>query len=275
MNLSDSTLILIGCGQMGSAILKGLARDASLKAPTMLFCDRDMTRARECADALGGETVELSQLSDIQSERGARIFLLAVKPHQILAVMDEISWRAGDVLVSVAAGVTMRALEGAIPAPDPGVHVVRTMPNTPALVGAGVTGIFANSPEGAKLARSLFESVGEVVELDDEEKFHGLTAVSGSGPAYVFTFLEALADGGVLAGLDRATARKLAVEMVAGAAELVRQSEELHTAELKDRVASPAGTTIAALAELERGGFRHTLIAAIEAAARRSKELGK
>lgn len=278
MNLQNATITLIGCGQMGSAILQGLARHTSSSssgAPTLYLCDRDEARAQNLAEALGGEMKSLADVSEINAENGTRVFLLAVKPHQLLAVIEAIAWREGDVLISVAAGVTMRALEGAIAAPDPGVHVVRTMPNTPALVGAGITGIFANTPQGATLARELFESVGEVVELDDEEKFHGLTAVSGSGPAYVFTFLEALADGGVLAGLDRATAKRLAVETLAGAAELVRQSESLHTAELKDRVASPAGTTIAALRELERGALRHTVINAVEAAARRSKELGK
>lgn len=278
MNLQNATITLIGCGQMGSAILQGLARHTSSSssgAPTLYLCDRDEARAQNLAEALGGEMKSLADVSEVNAENGTRVFLLAVKPHQLLAVIEEIAWREGDVLISVAAGVTMRALEGAIAALDPGVHVVRTMPNTPALVGAGITGIFANTPQGATLARELFESVGEVVELDDEEKFHGLTAVSGSGPAYVFTFLEALADGGVLAGLDRATAKRLAVETLAGAAELVRQSESLHTAELKDRVASPAGTTIAALRELERGALRHTVINAVEAAARRSKELGK
>lgn len=275
MNLQQSSLVLIGCGQMGSAILQGLARDASSSSPSFYLCDRDAARASALAKELGGECLAFDEVSEIAGERGARVFLLAVKPHQLRAVVEEIRWREGDVLISVAAGVTMRALESWIPAPDPGVHVVRTMPNTPALVGAGVTGVLANSPQGASLARELFESVGEVVELEDEEKFHGLTAVSGSGPAYVFTFLEALADGGVLAGLDRVTARKLAVETLAGAAELVRQREAWHTAELKDRVASPSGTTIAALRELERGAFRHTIINAIEAASRRSKELGK
>jgi pyrroline-5-carboxylate reductase len=153
------------------------------------------------------------------------------------------------------------------------VSLIRAMPNTPALVGEGITGVLA-SGESRALADSLFGAVGEVVHLTDEAQFDAVTAVSGSGPAFVFVAIEALADGGVAMGLPREMATQLAIQTVLGAATLAR-TEKVHVAELKDRVASPGGTTIAGLAALENAGFRAALIEAVRAATLRGRELGK
>jgi pyrroline-5-carboxylate reductase len=150
------------------------------------------------------------------------------------------------------------------------------MPNTPSTIGEGVTAMSLApglSSEDRETARQLFESVGTVVVVE-ERLLDAVTGLSGSGPAYVFAMIEALADGGVLAGLPRATAQQLAAQTVAGAARMVLQQGE-HPAVLKDRVASPGGTTITGLAQLEQGRLRATLISAVEAATQRSQELGK
>lgn len=268
MSLDDVTVVLIGCGQMGSAIVRGLVASGAL-APARLVCvDVDEAKQAELAGELGARAGE----DALGEEDARRLFLIAVKPGYVRDVLEQRDFTTSDTVVSVAAGVTAASLRGWA-GYDPAV--VRSMPNTPCLVGQGVTGIFSadNDADALALATALFEAVGAVVTLRKEPDFDPLTAISGSGPAYVFTILEALADGGVLMGLDRATSRALAVETLAGAAALARASEE-HTAELKDRVASPGGTTIAALRELERGNLRHTLISAVEAAARRSREMG-
>lgn len=265
--LADTLVILLGCGQMGSALAGGLI-DSGRIDPQQLACvDANADKADRLADALEAHAHIPAH------HEGARLWLVAVKPKDLAEAVAEYrdGFETGDTVVSIAAGVTLetlRAICGDAPA------VVRAMPNTPALVRKGVTGIMGDGEVDLGAARELFESVGTVVELDHEELFDGLTAVSGSGPAYIFTALEAMADGGVRMGLSREVARELAVQTVAGAAALVEADPKVHTAELKDRVASPAGTTIEALATLEKLGFRHALISAVEAAARRSRQMG-
>jgi pyrroline-5-carboxylate reductase len=176
--------------------------------------------------------------------------------------------------ISIAAGVSLAALAAHLPA---GARVVRAMPNTPALVRAGATAYAANANAKAAdlaLAEAVFESVGLVWRAPDEGLLDAVTGLSGSGPAYVFVFLEALGDAGVRAGLPRDAAYRLAFQTVYGAARLALESE-LHPGELKDRVTSPGGTTIAGLARLEAGGFRAAILDAVEAATRRSRELGE
>jgi pyrroline-5-carboxylate reductase len=175
--------------------------------------------------------------------------------------------------VSIAAGVSLAKLAAELPA---GARLVRAMPNTPALVRAAATAFVANSAAGAEdraVAQALFESVGLAWEAPDEALLDAVTGLSGSGPAYVFVFLEALADAGVRAGLPRDAAHRLACQTVYGSAKLALESG-LHPGQLKDRVTSPGGTTIAGLARLEAGGFRAAVQAAVEAATRRSRELG-
>lgn len=260
------TIILIGCGQMGSAIVRGLCA-SDFDPRNLVVVDVDEDRQEALAQELGARAGE----DALGEEDGERVYLLAVKPWYIQGVLYARDFKARDQIISVAAGVTTRDMREWV---GEGPAIIRTMPNTPCLVGAGMTGIYAERGTNLAAARWVFSRVGEVVELQSEAHFDALTAISGCGPAYVFTILEALADGGVMMGLDRATARALAIGTLLGATKLADESEE-HTAELKDRVTSPGGATIAALRELERGNLRHTLMAAVEAAARRNKELGQ
>ena len=260
------TIILVGCGQMGSAIARGLC-SSDFDPQNLVLVDVDEERQRELADELGARIGE----DDLGDSDGERVYLIAVKPWYIQGVLYARDFKPRDQIISVAAGVTTRDMRDWV---GEGPAIIRTMPNTPCLVGAGVTGVFAERGTNLAAARWIFSMIGEVVELQSESHFDALTAISGCGPAYVFTILEALADGGVMMGLDRATARSLAIGTLLGATKLADESPE-HTAALKDRVTSPGGATIAALRELERGNIRHTLMSAVEAAARRNRELGK
>jgi pyrroline-5-carboxylate reductase len=199
----------------------------------------------------------------------ARLIIMAVKPYASCKVLESMELRTSDIVVSVAAGVTLGQLREVAPNVE---AVVRAMPNTPALVGAGVTGLLGEDRSSEQIVGALFEAVGEVVYLRDESQFDGLTAVSGSGPAYMFLILEALADAGVEAGLDREMAQRLARATMAGAAALAGEPG-VHPAQLKDRVASPNGTTIAGLAALEEHGLRRAVWAAVRAATARSRQL--
>jgi pyrroline-5-carboxylate reductase len=200
--------------------------------------------------------------------------LLAVKPQMVARVLtDIVSVANGKLVVSIAAGIPMSWIRKKAPAVR---AIIRAMPNTPALVHEGITALAAESSCGDQevaFARSLFESVGRVVMVE-ERLMDAVTGLSGSGPAYVFVAIEALADGGVNMGLPRRTAELLAVQTMLGAARLLMERGE-HPARLKDEVASPGGTTIAGLHRLEEGGFRATLMAAVEAATKRSEELGR
>jgi pyrroline-5-carboxylate reductase len=176
------------------------------------------------------------------------------------------------LVVSILAGVTLSNLEAAFGQ----LPVIRAMPNTPATVGAGITAITPGAYTHIKhleIARKLFSAVGEVVEVP-ESQMDAVTGLSGSGPAYVAIMVEALADGGVAAGLPRAIANQLALQTVLGTAQLLHETK-FHPAELKDRVTSPGGTTITGIAQLERSAFRSALIEAVKAATIRSQELGK
>ena len=264
LQLEGYQVVLLGCGQMGSALISGAVASGRVE-PTKLTCvDLIPERADALAESLGAWS--LSELPDPQ--RGPRLVVVAVKPQDVESVLTSYDLGPEDVVVSVAAGVSMAKLEAWSGQAD----VVRAMPNTPSLVGKGVTGVYSRTTCPAALA--LFESVGMVVPLAKESLFDALTGVSGSGPAYVFVILEALADGGVKMGLDRETARRIAAATVEGAAALAGASD-VHTAELKDRVASPGGTTIAALAHLEEKQVRAALIGAVEVAARRSAEMSE
>jgi pyrroline-5-carboxylate reductase len=211
---------------------------------------------------------------NISAVRHADIVLLAVKPQMMGPVLAEVgSVLTGKLVISIAAGVTIEWIGARAAAPR---GIVRAMPNTPALVREGVTALAYHGVLGdddLRAVRTLFGAVGRVVTVE-ERLMDAVTGLSGSGPAYVFIAIEALADGGVKMGLPRATAQLLAAQTVLGAARLVLEQGE-HPARLKDQVASPGGTTIAGLHRLEAGGFRNCLIAAVEAATKRSQELGR
>jgi pyrroline-5-carboxylate reductase len=205
----------------------------------------------------------------------ADLIVLAVKPQVIEPLLDEIAPAvdAKKLVISIAAGVPIAAIAHKLGA---GVRIVRTMPNTPALVGAGATAL-ARGPHATdadlEQALSLFEAVGVAVVVE-EHHLDAVTGLSGSGPAFVFMAIEALADGGVKVGLARPIAMALAAQAVMGSAKLVLETGE-HPGRLKDQVTSPGGTSIAGVHALEQHGFRAALIAAVEAATKRSRELGE
>lgn len=263
-------LAVIGVGNMGEALIQGILGRGLLAAPDIVGAERLTERAREIR-ARHGVKVHAAPGAACA---GAGVALLAVKPQDVSATLAEIAPHCGGVLVvSICAGVTLEQLGRGLP---PGTPVVRVMPNTPALVGAGASVYCANShvhAEHQQWVEVLLGAVGTVHRVDKEGLLDAVTGLSGSGPAYAFAFLEALADGGVLMGLPRALARSLAVQTLLGAATLAGDSPE-HPAELRDRVTSPAGTTAAGLRELEAGGFRHAVLEAVRAATLRSRELG-
>lgn len=244
-----------------------LLNKSVVKGPEALSCSDLWDVARKNATEKG---IFASASNAEVCARGSDVLILAVKPHIIPAVCEEIP--AGDsLIISVAAGVTLETLEGLLP----GRRVVRVMPNTPCLVGEAATGFALGSlckDEDRAIVELIFGSCGVATEVK-EVLLNGVTGVSGSGPAYVFEFIEALADGGVRCGLPRQVATTLAAQTVKGAAEMVLKTGT-HPGELKDRVCSPGGTTIAAVDALEAGGLRSTVIQAVKASTRRSMQLG-
>lgn len=264
-------IAFLGTGNMAEALVKGLLR-AGAAAPADLVCAEPREeRRREIEQRYGVRTVA----SNREAVGAADVVLLSVKPQVLDAVLEEIAADVGTtrLVVSIAAGVPIAAIARRLPA---GARIVRTMPNTPALVGAGAAALSAGphaTPADVALARSLLESVGTAVVVA-EPLLDAVTGLSGSGPAFVYLFIEAMADGGVKAGLARAEALQLAAQTVLGAARLVLESGE-HPGRLKDQVTSPGGTTIAGVHALEKAGFRGAVIDAVEAAARRSRELGE
>lgn len=258
----------IGAGNMASALVRGLA-EGGLTGNQLLVTDLDESKVATLEKEL--EVVPLPDAATV-AER-ADIVVLAVKPGVVIDLAAQLAEKEkGQLWLSIAAGISTAALEKAFP---DGARIVRAMPNTPALIGAGATGLCAGrfaTQEDLSLAEQLLGSVG-ITERVDESMMDALTGLSGSGPAYLMLVIEALADGGVRAGLPRAVALRLAAQTVEGAGRLARMSGR-HPAELKDAVTSPGGTTIAGVEALERGGLRAALMAAVSAAATRSKELG-
>jgi pyrroline-5-carboxylate reductase len=205
--------------------------------------------------------------------REAEVIVLATKPQQIVAALAPLaSAVAGKLVISIAAGIKLHKLQTALP----GARLVRVMPNTPCLIGQSASGYClgqAATPADGEVVKQLLSAVGLAFEVE-ESLLDAVTGLSGSGPAFAYLMIEALADGGVRMGLKREVALALAAQTLRGAAQMVLETGE-HPAVLKDRVASPGGTTIAGLEALEAGGLRGTLMAAVEAATRRSIELGQ
>jgi pyrroline-5-carboxylate reductase len=269
--LTGRQIGFVGGGNMAKALLAGLLRKG-LTTPDRLFVSDPLSSRRDLLRRKFAVSVTADNRAAVQ---GADIVVLCVEPQVLDDVLTELapSLASNPLLISVAAGYPLSRLQDRVAG---AARLVRAMPNTPSAIGEGVTAMSLApglSSEDRETARQLFESVGTVVVVE-ERLLDAVTGLSGSGPAYVFAMIEALADGGVLAGLPRATAQQLAAQTVAGAASMVLQQGE-HPAVLKDRVASPGGTTITGLAQLEQGRLRATLISAVEAATQRSQELGK
>lgn len=258
---------VIGCGKMGAALLHGVL-EAGVVTPGDVLVSDAITAAAEAAAkrfaVRAGTNAEVIDVSEV--------ILICVKPTDALALLEQ-EKISGKLVVSIVAGLTLKNLEQAAGA---GARVVRVMPNTPAQIGQGATAFAlgaAATRDDAGVVQSIFEAVGIAVEVK-EDLLDTVTGLSGSGPAFIYTVIEALADGGVLKGLPRDLALKLAAQTVAGAAGMVLQTGQ-HPAELRDMVTSPGGTTIAGLESLERSGLRAALIGAVRAATERSKELGQ
>ena len=272
MPQSKLRLGFIGAGQMATALARGFANNQLVTADQVSAADPFASSRQRFSDAIIGSAVgdkngAVAGASDV--------CILAVKPAQVLAVLHEIrdQLRPEALVVSIAAGVTLGQLAGGL---REGTRVVRVMPNTPCLIGRGASA-FARGEHAtdgdAKLVGELLSAVGMVHEVP-EKLLDAVTGLSGSGPAFVYTVIEALSDGGVRAGLPRELAASLAAQTVAGAAEMVLATGE-HPAKLRDAVTSPGGTTIAGLEALEHGGLRAALIAAVREATNRATELGK
>jgi pyrroline-5-carboxylate reductase len=267
----DGTLGFIGAGNMSGALIKGLLHSGTVKPERILASDVSPERLAHVQKLHGIRTTS----DNHELVRSCDVVVLAVKPQAIDKVLGQLSKdvEARHLVVSVAAGVPVVAIEGKLPA---GTRLVRSMPNTAAIVLAGATAIAAGTHANAadlEIARHIFEAVGRVVVLD-EALLDAVTGLSGSGPAYVMLMIEALADGGVKVGLHRDTALLLAAQTVFGSAKLLLETGE-HPGRLKDQVTSPGGTAIAGLHTLEAGGLRRTLIDAVEAATKRAGELGE
>lgn len=260
----------LGAGRMAEALIRGWIK-AGVSAPEKIIAsdvvpDRRELLRRELGIATTAENREVARQGDL--------LLLAVKPQVVVPVLEEIreEIRPEHLVVSIAAGVPLRVIEAHLPA---ATRAIRVMPNTPCLVGATAAGFARGShatDEDERTVQILLQAVGRGFALE-ERLLDAVTGLSGSGPAFVYVVIEALADGGVRMGLPRSVAHELAAQTVLGAARMVLETGQ-HPAQLKDAVASPGGTTIAGLHALERGGLRAALMDAVQAAALRSQELG-
>ena len=271
VSLAGKRVGFIGAGNMGEALIKGLVTAGVVPAKSILATDVRTERLDELAGTFGIQVVK----GNGALVRDVDVVVLAVKPQIMDAVVGEIAPAVtpATLLISIAAGISTARIRGAL---GKAARLIRVMPNTPALVLEGATAVAGAAglePGDIDVARDIFGAVGRVVVLD-EGLMDAVTGLSGSGPGYVALVIEALADGGVRMGLDRATALALAAQTVLGAARLVRDTG-MHPAVLKDMVSSPGGTTIAGIAALEERGLRAALIQAVERATLRSRELGR
>jgi pyrroline-5-carboxylate reductase len=261
----------IGTGNMGSPLVKGIAVSGMVAPDCINIFDVD----KEKASVLAGETGVNLMDGNRTVVENSDIVILAIKPSYIKPVLEECksSFNKSKVLVSIAVGVPIKAYKDIL---GEEVRVVRTMPNTPAMVGEGMTLICFDkdiSTGEKEIVRKLFECVGKVEELE-ERLMSEVTALTSSSPAYVYIFIEAMADAAVLSGIPRNLAYKLAAQAVLGSARMVLETGK-HPAELKDQVCSPAGTTIEAVSSLEKNGFRHTIIAAMNECTLKAREIGR
>ncbi|MCL6621256.1 MAG: pyrroline-5-carboxylate reductase [Syntrophobacterales bacterium] len=264
---TERRLGIVGAGNLGMALVRGLLKAGWVSPEGLWVSDPDPARRREL-EALGvrpaGSNAEVL---------AALTIILAVKPQMADRVLAELAGAGSDHLfISLVAGLPLARLEEALPF----ARIMRAMPNTPLMVGEGVTALAPGSratPEDLALGQELFGALGRAVVVE-ETHLEAVTGLSGSGPAYVAVFIEALADGGVRMGLPRALALELAAQTVRGTAALLL-SQGLHPAVLKDQVASPGGTTIAGLHALEQGGFRGVVMDAVQVATWRARELAR
>lgn len=272
---------IIGFGNMGGALARGICKEAALAASFALSVYTPGKKSAEAMRELGIKAAGTARELALESD----MIILAVKPHVVESVLAEIRPALGEpksgeegfpgrFLVSIAAGITLECLRAGVNGACP---VARVMPNTLVAVGQGIFGLCLDAagspvPDTAEAAlRFLLKSLGQIVDLD-ESRMNAFTALAGSGPAYVFHFMDSLAEAGVSVGLTRESARSIALGLVSGCAALVEKSGE-HPVVLREQVSSPGGTTIAALNHLDRTGIRGHLIDAVIAAMARGKAM--
>jgi pyrroline-5-carboxylate reductase len=273
--LTSKKLGFLGGGNMAEAMIKGMLSGGFIKAKNIFVSDVVATRQEflhsEYKVKATGDNRDVAAKCDI--------LVLAVKPQVVKKVLEEIHdlVDAHKLIVSIVAGVAIITIDEILRAgQDKKVSIVRTMPNTPALVQEGITAIASGtyvSKTDVKVSHRLFEAIGQTVDVE-ESHMDAVTGLSGSGPAYIFMIIEALSDAGVKMGLSREVSYALTVQTVLGSAKLAQESGK-HPGELKDMVTSPGGTTISGLHTLEGGGLRSTLMDAVEQATLRSRELGR
>ena len=267
--LSNPRIGFIGGGNMAEAIIKGLLSGGV--SPNQIKVSEPLPQRREHL----GNSYSVAIFDDNATVAGhSDILILAIKPQMAASVLTALEPLINEtnLVISIMAGITTNFIEEAL---QPGVRVIRAMPNTPALIQAGATAICHGrkaSPTDMDKAGEIFLLCGTVVPLPSEKLMDAVTALSGSGPAYVFAFVEALSDAGVKNGLPRDVASTLAVQTVLGSIRMIAETGE-HPAILKEKVTSPGGTTIAGLHTLERGGFHGLVMDAVDSAAKRSQEL--
>ena len=259
----------IGCGNMGSAMVGGLIKSGFVNKKDIIISTKTESSAKRLKEEL---EVNIT-LDNKEVVKASDVIFLAVKPYMYKDVIEEIKevLSKDKLIVTIAAGVSIKDMEDWLGA---GYKVIRTMPNTPALVGEAMSAICINknvSKEELEYTCDLYKSFGEYVELDEKD-FHGFIALCGSSPAYVFVFIEAMADAAVKLGIPRAKAYRMAAQSVLGSAKMVLDTGK-HPGELKDMVCSPGGTTIDAVAELEKQGFRNAVIEAVVKCAEKSKSM--
>lgn len=257
----------IGCGNMGSAMVQGLIKSGNFKKKD-IYCSAKSKESKERLKSSLGINV----LDNIELAKTADILILAVKPHFFSDVINEIEnyVKEDAIIVSIAAGVEIIDIENWFKKDN--LKVVRTMPNTPALVGEGMSAICTNkniSQEELEEVKIIFNSFGKC-EILNEEDFHAFIAICGSSPAYVYMMIEAMGTAGISSGIQSSKAYRLAAQSVLGTAKMVLETGE-HPAVLRDRVCSPKGTTIDAVAKLESAGFRSSIISAMKVCEDKSK----
>lgn len=271
INIVDKKIGFIGCGNMGKAILGGLVASKLVPAENITVYNR----SAKSVEAISQEFGSRGANSADEVAKEADVLIVGVKPNMMANILGEIrdALKPNVIIVSIAAGVTLETLEFAL---KDGQKVVRVMPNTPALVNAGMSSITPNkqvSEDESALIVEIFSSFGRA-EIVPEYLIHSVVGVSGSAPAYVFMFIEAMADAAVLGGMPRAQAYQFAAQAVMGSAKMVLETGK-HPGELKDMVCSPGGTTIEAVKVLEQKGLRAAVMDAMQSCMAKSEEMSR
>ena len=270
MAFNDEKIAFVGAGAMGEAMMKGLLHQKLVKAENIIAADPHQVRLEQLAASYGIHCTA----DNVAAARQADVLVLSIKPQVMDEVLSELRGQLHGIhlIVSIVAGVTLKTIADSLL----NARVVRSMPNTPGQIGQGIT-VWTAAPDVAdeqrKQAEMLLGALGEQIYLGDEGFLDMATALSGSGPAYVFMFMEAMIDAGVHMGFSRRVAERLVSQTIMGSVIYARQSG-LHPAQLRNQVTSPGGTTAEALHEMEKGGLRKVLSEGIWAAYRRSQALG-